>query len=287
MKKRKLTRILIVLLAVSAMCVIQGCGGGGGGGGDGVTTAEATVAAQTVAGAWNLAFGNHAAWTVVGSAVSFAAPGLSLSGTVSTSGATQTFDLALTLSSYADAATGYMASGTIDCSFVVDTSTGSGSGTAAVSVRCSGGPVSTQTWDVTRSSPGPGTLTSYAGTVMCNGTSFDANTLSISRTSDAQAALQSVFWGIDSLMTSQGSWVPGTGNDVSFSAPDVSMTGTKTGTDPTIYALTISFTDSVDTQYGYARSGTVDFTIAEMTSGSITSGSLTGTMALSGSPGEA
>jgi hypothetical protein len=254
-------------------------------GGHTVTAPEAATAMQTLSGAVNLVFNSQSLWTQVGSDVSWSAPGLSMSGTVSTAGPLSTYTLAVACSGYYDVATGYTVSGTADTSLVVTTTTGAVSGTVTGSFTFAGGPVTKATWNLTVTGTGPGSLPSFSGTVTCDDISFDAGTISLDRTTQANAALQAVFFGIGAVMGSQSSWIPGAGNDVSYDALGVSMTGTKvSGATTTDYTLAITFASYADSQFGYTLNGTVNFVLAGEDPNLITGGTVTGTVTLSASP---
>jgi hypothetical protein len=88
--------------------------------------------------------------------------------------------MTITLVNYVDATTGYSVNGTQHVSYTVDTSSSSAqfTGTSTASMTLSGGPAATETWDVGISGSGQQqTLTFNAGTVTCNGATFDAATL--------------------------------------------------------------------------------------------------------------
>jgi hypothetical protein len=241
------------------------------------------VGAQTLTGAMNLLFNSQSLWTSAGTAVSYSVAGMSMNGTLTVSGTVNSYALTVVFSNYVDVGTGYTMNGTGDFTADVDTSLGSGSGGIAGSFTFSGGVVAAQTWDVTMS--GFGSTSSYSGTVTCNGTKFNAADLSLEKAGQANSAFQAVFFGFGQVLGNQSSWVPGTGDNVSYSVPGIDMTGTKTsGPNTSDYVLSIKFTSYVDTQFGYTLNGTVDFALsATNTPNAITGGSLSGTVTLTGS----
>jgi hypothetical protein len=91
---------------------------------------------------------------------------------------TCTYALTITLSSYAAGATGYTLSGTVTW-LVAQNNTvpvSYTSGTMTANLTLSGGPVSTETWNLSSVS-GITTAPTFSGIITCNGTSFDAKTI--------------------------------------------------------------------------------------------------------------
>lgn len=148
-----------------------------GGGNSTVTTAQASKAGQAVIDGVTLVMDNQLSWTTIGTAVSYSISGLSMTGTLTTVFPINTYTLTITFSGYVDGATGYTLNGTVNLSEIINTSTLAMSGTATGNLTSSGGPVTTQTWNVSFS----GTTTNYTftGTITCNGTAFNASTLSL------------------------------------------------------------------------------------------------------------
>jgi len=283
MRKQISSIVLVLALVLFTLFLPSGCKNGSGG--TAVTTAEAAAACQTVMGAINLVFNSGSTWVPSGSSVSWSGPGLSMSGTVTSSPPVNSYALALTFSGFSDIVTGYTVNGTVDWSMDMNTSSGVVTGTCTGSVTLSGGPVTSQTWNVSADRSSSHAEISFGGTVTCNGSSFDASTLSLNRVGDANSALQSVFFGMGSVMSNQPAWIPGSGNSVSYSATGVSMTGTRvTGPTTTDYDLTITFTAFLDSEFGYTLDGTVHFVLACDNAGPINSGSLSGTVTLATSP---
>jgi hypothetical protein len=245
----------------------------------------AAAAAQTVSGAVNLLLNSQSSWTRVGPTVAYSTTGLSMNGKLSLAGTINTYALVVTFSNYVDAATGYTMNGTGPFSYRVDTANGSVSGTVSGTFVFSGGAAATQTWNVVLSGTRPASPVEYSGTVTCNGTSFDAANLSLGSTSQANSALQGVFFGIEAVMSGESSWTAGAGDGVSYSVPGVTMTGFRTnGPAAADYELSITFMSYFDAQSGCTLEGTVDLVLACTNPGVIDSGTLTGSIMLSGGP---
>jgi hypothetical protein len=260
-------------LAVFTSLLAIGCNNGGGAT---VTAAEASKAAQTVAGGITLVMNQSSFWTNTGgSNFTYSAADLSMNGTHTNVSGTTTDNLTITLSGYTDAATAYSVSGTI---YFSGTSNGvTASGTISGNLSLSGGPVTTGSWNVdyTATMSGP----SYTGTVTANGTTFDASTLSINATGDANAVTMSLFSnGIRNIMNNEGNWTNTGGNNWTHSGgAGLSMSGTVSGSNPTVYSLTFTFTNHYDN--GYTENGVLVLTAnvyASSSNGTVTStGNLT------------
>jgi hypothetical protein len=246
-----------------------------------LTTAQAIVAAQTVAGSVDLVLNNSPSWTTVGSSVSYSTTGLSMSGTSTTVGNTNTLNLTIALNNYADAATGYTLSGSLSVIDAYDNSTLTSSGTLATTTNLTstGGPVTTQAWNMSYS--GTGSSWTFSGTVTCNGASFDAGTLSLYGENDATEAEAAVSQGVWAIMNNVSSWTT-ISSDVSYSYSGISMTGTLTTGSTDIYALAITFANAHSPGV-YTISGQLNLSIsADHVMGTIISGTATGALTLSG-----
>ena len=168
-----------LVLGASTLLIMMGSSAASAGGT--ITTAQATTAMKAAQeGAILVIYPPLPGWTQIGTAVSYSTgTGLSMTGTLTTtSPATATCVMTITLINYADAATGCTVNGTQNWSIAITTSTGAYSGTVTADMTLSGGPVTTQTWNVSvHGTASQSSLTFAAGTVTCNGTSFDATTL--------------------------------------------------------------------------------------------------------------
>ena len=289
---RFIVQLLFLVVVVSIVFVLAVCSGNTAS----VTTAQATSAAQTVAGSVILLMAHQNAWTPPPSAwtsgshaVSYSTAGLSMAGTVTVSSPNTTYNMTLTLSNYMDAATSYTVNGTVNWS-QTGTST-SQSGTVTGNLSLSGGPVTDATWNTSfTSSGGPPTFT---GTITCNGTSFDANTL-LAGTVQAQTAMQAVVNVLATVLGKQSGWTPSSdtwtsGNTytVSYSDTGVSMTAGTVTVSGTIYTYVVPITLSnyVAGATGYSVSGTVTWSVVEDNStnpATYTSGTVTVGLTLSG-----
>src|SRR5271157_5882062 len=127
----------ILAALVSMLLAVTGCSTGGGT----VTTAQAAKAGQTVMGSLNEAMNASGTWGSSGP-VNYSTAGLSVTGTVSTAvPSTSTYVLAIALSNYVDAATGYNLNGVINITDTANSTTASG--TVNGDVTFSGGLVTT------------------------------------------------------------------------------------------------------------------------------------------------
>jgi hypothetical protein len=197
-------------------------------------------------------------------------------GTSSTVGPTTTDVLPIDFSGYVDVATGYVINGTIDASVVI--TSGVISGTITGKLTSSGGPVTTQTWNVIVS--GSSSNPTYSGIVSFNSDSFDAGTLSLNSVTQAtQAAIASQR--ITQVMQNKTSWT-GT-SSVSYTlSPSVGMTGTFTTAGSTdTYSLTITYSNDSDSLYTVSGSLNLLLTVNNV-SHAILSGTVTGNLTLSG-----
>ena len=131
--------------------LLAGCNLNSGGGS--VTTAQATKAMQAIVGSVYLVMANSSFWTAPGGApkVAYSASGVTMSGTVQPVSSIASFTI--TLSGYADAATGYTVSGSFTFySRITATAT---TGTITVNdMSMSGGPVSSASGNISFSGPG-------------------------------------------------------------------------------------------------------------------------------------
>jgi hypothetical protein len=198
-----------------------------------VSKAQATKAAQTVAGVVSLVDGWDEAWTENGSSLSFSTAGLSMSGTKTTSQyGDDVYALTIVLSNYVDSTTGYTANGTVYATL-------GGSATVAADVALVGGPVTMMTWDhVVVDTSGTGTAT---GVITCNGKSFDAGDISAAGTFGAYRVWQSMFDGIIKVFENLGSF---TGTNISYSGPGLEMVGTHSFSgDAETYDMTVTYSN--------------------------------------------
>ena len=275
-------RFLFSILVVSALSIVlalAGCTGAT----TSVTTAQATTATQAMGATVLLVIAHQGGWNTSGTAVSYSTTGLSMSGTASPAGSPTTYVLAITLSGYVDAATGYTLNGTVNWSQSGTSS--SQSGTVTGSLTLSGGPVTSASWNTSfTSSGGPPT---FSDTITCNGTNFDANTL-LTPVVQAQTAMQAVISGLAAGLN-QANWtLSGTTVSTGPSAPaglSVSGTYTQSGSTATC-VLTITLTNYVAGTTGYTETGTINWSTVENTStpATYTSGTVIVSMSLSGGP---
>lgn len=278
-----LSATLAGITALIACCQVTGKPGGSGS----ITTAEATSASQTIVGAVSIVLNNQARWTTNGTNVSYDASGISMSGTSTTSGSANTESLNITLTNYQDSATGYTVSGIGSMSTTTNTSTGSViAGSIAAAFTATGGAVTTEHWDISNVTSTGGTtpVFTFTGSVRCNDSSFDANTLSLGDSLLAANAAAAVIGGVNAVLDNQTSWTI-SGSNVSYSQSGASMTGTTaTSGSNTIYTLSITLSSFADsTRTIYTVNGTVGVTLTEVTSGSaFVSGTISGTLSLSG-----
>ena len=127
--------------------------------------------------------------------------------------------------------------------------------------------------------------TTLSGTVTCNGTSFDVNTLSPDSTTNASIAVEAVGDGLGTLMG--GSWTESDTNpkDISYSNTGLSMTGTKTESGSiTEDVMTITFSSYASTHV-YAVSGTVNLSITFDGTANTQFGTITANLTFSGGGG--
>lgn len=242
-----------------------------------ITIAQATTAMQTVAGGMALLQNRESRWTKTPtpdpniSNVSYSTTGLSMTGTRTVVGNNNDDVLTITFSNYSDAATGYTLNGTIDFSLNGGAPT---TGTVTGDLSLSGGLVTKATWKLSFSSTGPGGTTTYAGTITCNDTSFDPNTLSLNGTTEATMAMSAMEDGMYAVFGHAGSWNV-SGNNVSWSTTGLSMTGTDTyNANIETTVLTITFTNYASAHV-YVVSGTVNMTQITDTSANTASATAT------------
>lgn len=126
-------RFLFSILVVSALSIVlalAGCTGAT----TSVTTAQATTATQAMGATVLLVIAHQGGWNTSGTAVSYSTTGLSMSGTASPAGSPTTYVLAITLSGYVDAATGYTLNGTVNWSQSGTSSSQSGTVTGSLTL---------------------------------------------------------------------------------------------------------------------------------------------------------
>ena len=152
---RFIVQLLFLVVVASIVFALAVCSGNTAS----VTTAQATSAAQTVAGSVILLMAHQnawtpppSAWTSGSNAVSYSTAGLSMAGTVTVSSPNTTYNMTLTFSNYTDAATSYTVNGTVNWS-QTGTST-SQSGTVTGNLSLSGGSVTDATWNTSFTSSG-------------------------------------------------------------------------------------------------------------------------------------
>jgi hypothetical protein len=286
MSRRLLFAALAAAIVVSVLLVVAGCKAAGGGGTAVPTTDQASRAAQTVAGSVGLVMSHSSSWTQTGASspytVSYSTAGLIMTGTKTVSGSDNNYVLTITLSNYSDAGTGYSVNGVVNFSIMGGATS---SGTVSADVTLSGGPVTSSTWNTTFISTGG--APSFAGTITCNGTSFDAATV-LAGFTDANTAAGLVLGALFSVLGNQGSWTQTGASSpyaVSYSpVTGLSMTGTLavSGSIDT-FVLAITFSSLLDSPY--TVDGTLNFSLVLDTSSStFTSGAITGVLSLSGGP---
>ena len=275
---------LLIGLLLLVLFSFSGCPAPGGGGG-GVTTAQAATAMQTVAGGITLLQNRGSSWAVTGTSpqytVSFSTTGLSMTGTKTVVGNNDNYVLTITFSNYSDAATGYTLNGTLNYTVNGGAPT---TGTITGNLTLSGGPVAKAIWDVSFTSPGPpaGTPT-FTGTITCNDTTVDPNTLSLNRTAEATVADSAMVDGMYAIWGNAGSWNR-SGNNVSWSTTGLSMTGTDTyngNIETTV--MTVTFANYASAHV-YVVSGTVNMTQITDSSANTVSGTETVNLTFAGGP---
>jgi len=240
-----------------------------------ISIAQATKAAQTVAGTVSLVCGWDERWSVNGSSVSFSTAGLRMTGTKTETEYGDISTLTITLSNYSDSGTGYTANGS------VNVTVGGVNYAITADVTLSGGPVTTMTWNVNLVDYSPPATVS--GTITCNGISFDANALSAASTANTVRAWQAMFDGLIAVMVNASSWTVD-GLKVSYSTTGLSMAGTRAvsgNIETTDVTITYS---SYASNHIYALNGVVHFVMANDTSSSAVSLTFTVDLALSGGP---
>jgi hypothetical protein len=160
--------VLLILLVVTACTAASG---------DTVSAPEAAKAFQ--AGGFPLYLCIYYATPTGPSTISYTAPGVSMTGTVATGSGTSTVVETITLVNYVNSNTGYTVNGTIDATITVDTTSPSApfTGTSTATLTLSGGPIAKETWSVSLTGVGQQETLTFAGTVTCDGTSFDASKL--------------------------------------------------------------------------------------------------------------
>jgi len=249
------------------------------GAGGPVTAAQAAKAAQTTTGAVDVVMFHSQWWTTNGSNVSFGAAGLSMSGTLTISGPNNTFGLAITLSNYTDAATGYKANGTINYTLLLNTTSGAATGAVTGSVTMSGGPVVTLGANTTFSSTSSWDYV-FTGTITCNGTAFNATGL-LSSSVQADAAAQAVLLAISIVTSGSSSWL--SSGPVSYTGTGanagLSMTGNLVIGSTDSLTMNITLASPYVSPAGFTMTGAVTFSVmGNIGLTSFTSGTLSGTV---------
>jgi hypothetical protein len=149
-----------------------------------VTLVQAKAAAQAVMNSIDVVMDNESAWTRDSTTctVSYSTLGMSMTGTYAASDTNSIYYvLAIVFSKYTDAPTGYTVNGTARIAILSNLPTNAISGTITGSWSLSGGKVAAETWDVIANgaAAGSGSSMTLTKTIDCNGTSFDASTLSL------------------------------------------------------------------------------------------------------------
>jgi fibronectin type 3 domain-containing protein len=134
----------------------------------GITNAQASAAVKTFMNALIVVFNNSYYWVPTGTDMSWSTTGINFT---QSGGQAGPWVMTVTLSQFTDTTTGYTISGTFTLNG------GQTGGTLAASnLTLTGGPVTSEVWNLTYSSGASGLV--WTGTVKCNSDTFDAITLS-------------------------------------------------------------------------------------------------------------